>query len=198
MSVRETASELEGQSVDLRSPARGILGAVTARQPEVWLVRHACAGHRDEWIGPDDDRPLDRAGRSQALALGRELAERQPVRLVAGPSRRCVETLVPLSRDLDLDIDLEPKLSKVEEPDLAELVRSLEATGTVFCTHGEVLQSYLQELRRQDVRVKHHRTDQELLMKGAAWRLRFDPPKGLRLKLVVPIGVQSCPHHSQD
>jgi broad specificity phosphatase PhoE len=33
------------------------------------LVRHASAGDRDEWDGPDGARPLDERGRAQAAAL---------------------------------------------------------------------------------------------------------------------------------
>ena len=171
---------------------------MSKRGSEVWLVRHACAGHSGEWVGPDEDRPLDPAGRSQALALARELAEREPVRLVASPTRRCVETLVPLARVLDVDIESEPRLAKPVAGDMAELVRAPNANGAVFCTHGEALEPFLQELREDSVRVKHDRSDQELLMKGAAWRLRFDGSNAPRLKLVVPLGVQSCPHHTHD
>jgi phosphohistidine phosphatase SixA len=164
----------------------------------VWLVRHACAGASDDWTRPDDERPLDVAGRVQATALGRLLVEQQPARLAASPTRRCAETLLPLARRLHLDVDLEPLLAPDTPCGLAKLVRDRAAESTVFCTDGEALQPFLQELRDEGLRVKHDRTDEELLMKGAAWRLRFDRPKGPRLKLMVPLGVQSCPHHPDE
>ena len=165
---------------------------------DVWLVRHACAGHGGVWTRPDEERPLDVAGTVQAKALGRLLVQEAPSRLVAGPSRRCVETLLPLSRRLRLDVDVEPLLAKDASGGLAKLVHDDSTRNAVLCTHGEVLELFLRCLREEGVRVKHDRTDDELLMKGAAWRLRLDEPKGPRLKLMVPVGVQSCPHHPHD
>ena len=141
---------------------------------------------------------MDLAGKVQATALGRLLVRETPSRLVAGPSRRCIETLLPLSRRLRLEVDVEPLLAKDASGGLAKLLHDASARNAVLCTHGEVLEPFLQCLRADGVRVKHDRTDDELLMKGAAWRLRLDEPKGPRLKLMVPVGVQSCPHHPHD
>ena len=141
---------------------------------------------------------MDVAGKVQATALGRLLVRETPSRLVAGPSRRCIETLLPLSRRLRLEVDVEPLLAKDASGGLAKLLHDASTRNAVLCTHGEVLEPFLQCLREDGVRVKHDRTDDELLMKGAAWRLRLDEPKGPRLKLMVPVGVQSCPHHPHD
>ena len=165
---------------------------------DVWLVRHACAGYGEAWSRPDEARPLDAAGKVQASALGRLLVEQHPARLVANATRPCLETLLPLARRANLDIDVEPLLAEREPCALERLIRDPAVENTVLCTHGEVLQSFLRRLRTEGLRVKHDRTDEELLMKGAAWRLRLDEPKGPRLKLMVPLGVQSCPHHSDD
>jgi phosphohistidine phosphatase SixA len=171
---------------------------VKSSTEDVWLVRHACAGHGDEWTRPDDERPLDVAGKVQATALGRLLAQEAPGRLISSPSRRCVETLLPLSRRLRLEVDVEPLLAQDASGGVAKLVHDACTRNAVLCTHGEVLESFLKCLHEEGVRVKHDRTDDELLMKGAAWRLRLDEPKGPRLKLMVPVGVQSCPHHPHD
>jgi phosphohistidine phosphatase SixA len=40
----------------------------------VYLIRHACAGDKRHWTGPDVERPLDAAGIAQAEALADELA----------------------------------------------------------------------------------------------------------------------------
>ena len=141
---------------------------------------------------------MDVAGKVQATALGRLLVRETPSRLVASPSRRCVETLLPLSRRLRLEVDVEPLLAKDASGGLAKLLHDASTRNAVLCTHGEVLEPFLQCLREDGVRVKHDRTDDELLMKGAAWRLRLDEPKGPRLKQMVPHSVQSCPHHPHD
>ena len=89
-------------------------------------------------------------------------------------------------------------LAKDASGGLAKLLHDASTRNAVLCTHGEVLEPFLKCLREDGVRVRHGRTDDELLMKGAAWRLRLDEPKGPRLKLMVPVGVQSCPHHPHD
>src|SRR5918999_450072 len=40
-----------------------------------YLVRHAKAGDRSQWDGPDDLRPLSKVGRRQAVGLADELIE---------------------------------------------------------------------------------------------------------------------------
>ena len=40
----------------------------------LYLIRHACAGNKRQWTGPDVERPLDAAGIAQAVALADELA----------------------------------------------------------------------------------------------------------------------------
>jgi phosphohistidine phosphatase SixA len=169
---------------------------VKAKSTDVWLVRHACAGHRDDWgAAADEERPLDLAGKAQARALSRLLVDANPLRLVASPTRRCVETLLPLSMKVGLDTETSPLLRNDAPRGLDDVVHRRFAGGAVFCTHGEALQSFLLRLRKEGLRVDHDRTDDELLMKGAAWRLRLDGPKGPRVRLMVPLGVQSCPHH---
>ncbi|NDD87392.1 MAG: NUDIX hydrolase, partial [Actinobacteria bacterium] len=58
----------------------------------IFLVRHAKAGKRSQWDGEDVRRPLDEAGRRQALALADRLSEYNPVALVSSPAVRCRET----------------------------------------------------------------------------------------------------------
>ena len=63
----------------------------------VRLVRHACAGDKHSWAGDDADRPLDDVGRLQALAVAELLGLRPAGRLLSSPTRRCLDTLVPLA-----------------------------------------------------------------------------------------------------
>ncbi|HET6213703.1 MAG TPA: NUDIX hydrolase, partial [Micromonosporaceae bacterium] len=54
----------------------------------VLLIRHASAGRRGSWPGPDKARPLDDTGVAQAEALAELLALFAPTRLVSASPRR--------------------------------------------------------------------------------------------------------------
>ncbi|GAB3153909.1 NUDIX hydrolase [Micromonospora sonneratiae] len=71
------------------------------------LLRHASAGRRATWSGPDTARPLDDVGRAQALDLARLVPLIQPVRLLSASARRCVQTLDPAAERLDLPIEVD-------------------------------------------------------------------------------------------
>ena len=53
------------------------------------LVRHARAGHRESFDGPDETRPLDAKGRRQAEALVGELGVFAPGAVHSAPLERC-------------------------------------------------------------------------------------------------------------
>ncbi|HEX7132269.1 MAG TPA: histidine phosphatase family protein [Iamia sp.] len=159
------------------------------------MVRHACAGHKGDWAGgPDDERPLDPAGRQQAEALAEILAAEGPTRLVASPTRRCLDTLAPLGETLGLVIETEPALRETTGVGLVRLLAADACAGAAVCTHGEVMEPALALLRTAGLEVVDDVSDEDLLLKGAAWRLDPAPP-GWRLELVAPIPLASCPHH---
>jgi len=91
----------------------------------MYLVRHAKAGSRSAWSGPDDLRPLTKTGRRQADALGDLLAERRVTRVVSSPSVRCRQTVEPLETRAELIFKgirghlLEPLGLGLQGPDLA-------------------------------------------------------------------------------
>lgn len=120
------------------------------------LVRHASAGRRGTWSGPDDARPLDPAGRAMAEALARLLAPLHPVRLRSAASRRCVQTLHPLADLLDLPIEVdtafdEPRAGRdPDEHALAAAARLAEladaGTNAAVCGQGTVISGALARL----------------------------------------------------
>ncbi len=61
------------------------------------LVRHADAGSKQEWIGPDADRPLSTVGWRQAKGLVGLLGDFPAARLLTSPALRCRQT-VPTGR----------------------------------------------------------------------------------------------------
>ncbi|WP_375485780.1 NUDIX domain-containing protein [uncultured Jatrophihabitans sp.] len=70
----------------------------------VVLVRHAKAGKRSEWSGPDEQRPLEADGRRQAQALSGFLKHFAPDRVLSANPVRCVQTVGPFATDLGLSV----------------------------------------------------------------------------------------------
>ena len=63
----------------------------------VLLIRHAKAGEKKAWKGPDIERPLDETGREQARAVRLAAACFEPSRIVSADPARCVQTVQPLA-----------------------------------------------------------------------------------------------------
>ncbi|MEV4492794.1 NUDIX hydrolase [Micromonospora coxensis] len=139
------------------------------------LVRHAHAGRRATWSGPDDGRPLDAEGEAQAEALAPLLALVRPTRLLSASARRCVQTLAPTAALLDLPIEVcgdldEPRPGQQrEECALAAAGRLVElaaAGGSVgVCSQGKVIPGALERLTG--------RADDWSTPKGGGWLLAF-------------------------
>lgn len=103
----------------------------------ILLVRHASAGDSAAWEGDDHDRPLDKRGRKQAKGLVRQLAELAPAVIVSSPYLRCLQTVEPLARSLQVAIDVRAELG-YERPDqeALALITSLSGITAVVCGHG--------------------------------------------------------------
>jgi phosphohistidine phosphatase SixA len=101
------------------------------------LVRHARAGEREEWDGPDFERPLDERGRAQAAHLV-ELLEPYPLEAVlTSPYVRCVDTVVPLADARGLALESRHELSEEwHATQGVALVRELAGRDVVVCGHG--------------------------------------------------------------
>ena len=105
------------------------------------VIRHAKAKNRLEWTESDDVRPLTKRGRREAAALAERFRADPPDRLVSSPFRRCIETLDPLARELDLPIETTELLAEgADGVQALELLLSVSRTGSLACcTHGDVL-----------------------------------------------------------
>src|SRR5262249_30255592 len=98
-----------------RGRVHGRLSAVGARvEPAapsgralvMLLMRHAWAGHRDEWDGHDHERPLDDRGYEQAAALVERLEPYRIDAIMTSPYVRCVATVEPLAAARGLELEL--------------------------------------------------------------------------------------------
>jgi broad specificity phosphatase PhoE len=107
----------------------------------VYVVRHAHAGAKRSWPGPDESRPLSEMGVRQAHGLLARLAAYPVTRILSSPTERCRQTVVPLAAERGLAVEDAPALGLGGDRD--ELLRLLGDPGldaAVLCTHGEVIQ----------------------------------------------------------
>src|SRR5512142_1173705 len=160
------------------------------REPMRVLVRHADAGVRREWAGPDDWRGLSRLGRTQAQELVDRLGGLPVVRVLSSPALRCRQTVVPLARELSLEV--EPCRWLAEDADPADVIRLIEEEATenaVLCTHRQTLLGVFGELAAVGSRLIDGVARMEM---GAAWAwygVATAPP---RLRLLRPAADLVC------
>ncbi|MEO5973900.1 MAG: phosphoglycerate mutase family protein [Ilumatobacteraceae bacterium] len=119
----------------------------------IYLVRHAKAGRKSQWHGPDITRPLDEAGRIQAKALATKFSEVAPTKLMSSPFLRCVQTLQDLSEMTGLPVLTDERLA--EESDLSEAIQLLERAldGAVICSHGDMIPAVIQILENRGMTI---------------------------------------------
>jgi 8-oxo-dGTP diphosphatase len=125
------------------------------REPALLLVRHASAGDKHDWDGPDDLRPLDARGRAQAERLAAVLPLFGPAAVLAAERTRCRQTVEPLATRLGLDVLPAPALGEEEFADdpraglalVRQLLRTPDRPGvTVVCSQGGAIPSVLRAL----------------------------------------------------
>lgn len=138
------------------------------------VVRHAHAGSKKHWSGPDELRPLSDLGCAQAVSLARRLAVDRIEVVWSSPAVRCLQTVQPLAEERGLTVRSTPLLSK--SGSARELLEWLHGSGQeapwVVCSHGEVLDA----LHAQAVATGLTSLSPGAAMdKGAAWRLGRTP-----------------------
>ena len=108
----------------------------------VYLVRHAKAGSRGCWAGPDDLRPLTPDGWRQAERLVQRWVDQPLAHLVSSPFLRCVQTLEPLAAARGLPIEERDELGEGMPWEYTEkLVLEAAAEGTAaLSVHGDAMQ----------------------------------------------------------
>jgi 8-oxo-dGTP diphosphatase len=146
---------------------------IPADTTTVVLMRHAKAGKRSEWKGPDADRPLDKIGRRHAREVVPMLTAFGPRRVLAADRVRCEQTVAPLADHLDLKVESAPEFSddsQARHPQLAlDSVGRLAAEpgATVICSQGGAIPRLL-----ADLAVPTKRPDRDYpSRKGSIWVL---------------------------
>lgn len=112
----------------------------------IHLIRHAHAGSRKRWEGPDDQRPLSERGRVEAGLIDLDLADAGIELLVSSRFVRCTQTLEPLAERLGLPVATSAALAEggAGAAALDELLRVAGDGRTVAaCSHGDVIPALL-------------------------------------------------------
>jgi 8-oxo-dGTP diphosphatase len=138
----------------------------------LFLVRHAYAGKRERWDGPDFLRPLPPKGTRQATALIERFAGVELEHLKSSPYVRCIQTLEPLAAERGLPVESCDDMAEGAAAGRAiRLLESLAGRPTALCSHGDVIEAAVRELISRGMRVDG-RVD---FAKGSIWELRGEP-----------------------
>jgi broad specificity phosphatase PhoE len=134
----------------------------------IYVVRHAHAGDRTGWDGPDHLRPLSPKGWKQAAALADRLDGAEL--LLSSHYLRCRQTLEPLAERLGLPIQDEPRL--VEGTPFREFLElvTTPAPPTAMCTHGDIVLNLVDYLLRRRLTGP----DQAGSSKASVWELEVE------------------------
>jgi Phosphohistidine phosphatase SixA len=149
-----------------RSLLRQVLAGLPASA--LYVVRHAKAGLRAAWSGPDEERPLTRRGRKQARRLVERFQGLEIRRILSSPFLRCVQTVEPLGEARGLAVEAIPELregARVEE--LLGALASLDEGPTVVCGHGTEIRSMIDRLEAGGATIEGARG----IAKGSVWVL---------------------------
>jgi phosphohistidine phosphatase SixA/8-oxo-dGTP pyrophosphatase MutT (NUDIX family) len=161
----EDAARLLSYAHD-RSLLRQVLAGLPASA--LYVIRHAKAGIRAAWSGPDEERPLTRRGRKQARRLVERFQGLDIQRILSSPFVRCMQTVEPLAEARGLPVEVATELR--EGACVDELVRGLSTFGdrpTVVCGHGTEIRSMIDRLEAGGATIEGARG----IAKGSVWVL---------------------------
>jgi phosphohistidine phosphatase SixA len=133
----------------------------------LYLIRHAHAGSKRAWAGPDELRPLSAQGLLQAEAVVALLSGRPVSRILSSPTARCRATVAPLAADRSLAVRDESDLAVGAPVERVErLLRDAASADAALCTHGETIAELFERLDGAIDLGQHPRWQ-----KGSVWLL---------------------------
>ncbi len=168
---------VEAASERLTYPQDRMVAARFAKKPAdtqtIQIIRHGTAGRKTRYKGDDRERPLDNKGRAQAKSLVPQLLAFGTSAVYAADRTRCVQTVEPLARTLDLPVTVEPALTEeayAGDPRAAhERVLEIALGGgtPAICTQGRVIPYLIDWWCERD----GVRPDKSRNRKGSTWVL---------------------------
>ena len=159
----------------------------------LYLVRHAHAGSKGKWAGPDLARPLSAQGHREALGLIQQLGDRPLGRVLSSPAERCLQTVRPLAGRLGRPVEPSEALGvDGTGPGVLELLTDPALDRAVLCTHGEVIGKVFGELELAGIEL----SDPPRWPKGSTWILQLAAGQGWRGTYLAPLAVEPAEQDS--
>jgi 8-oxo-dGTP diphosphatase len=138
------------------------------------LVRHATAGDRAKWTGPDPTRSLTKKGRRQAEAIAQSLRDAGIERILTSPYDRCVQTVEPLAALTGAKIEVYEDLAEESDIDAAYVrVDSLVGSNAVVCSHGDVIPALINRMMWAGLSL----SSRFFCSKGSIWEIEIEGGK---------------------
>jgi 8-oxo-dGTP diphosphatase len=152
------------------------------------VVRHADAGDKGSWDGPDVGRPLSPEGRREAEGLVVRLEDYPVDRILCSPTVRCHQTVQPMASDRLLGIEAVAALGVDAGPaEVLALFWDRRLRNAVLCTHGETIRRLLSQLAADGLV-----TAAPLQWpKGSTWLLQRTAPPQVRARYLAPLTLGS-------
>jgi 8-oxo-dGTP diphosphatase len=155
--------------------------------PVIYLVRHAHAGKKAHWPGPDLARPLSAQGRKEALGLIDRLGGRPLGQVVSSPAERCLQTVQPLAGRLGRPVETDEALGvEGTAAGVLELLACPTLDRAVLCTHGELIGEVFEELQRAGIEL----SAPARWPKGSTWILELDGGHAWKGTYLEPLAVE--------
>ena len=150
----------------------------------VYLIRHAHAGDRTRWTGPDELRPLSEKGWRQARGLVGLLAGEPLDAIASSPSLRCVQTVQPLAEARHLPVGEVDLLLEGRDPYEAFtwLQEQAAARSVAACSHGDIVPGVLDLVEAAGAALPAERS----WPKGSTWVLETNGGHWLRGHYLPP------------
>ncbi|CAI8381976.1 MAG: putative 8-oxo-dGTP diphosphatase 1 [Acidimicrobiales bacterium AG-410-I20] len=126
----------------------------------IFLIRHASAGSRYDFDGDDADRPLDEGGSQEAQQISEALRTRPIKKIMSSRAVRCQQSIAPLARQLNLEIEIEPNLFEGSHDFATTLIKSFFSYpyDVVACSHGDVIPEILGDLIEEGLQIRGGRS----------------------------------------
>ena len=157
----------------------------------VYLVRHAHAGPKASWQGPDAARPLSAQGRREALGLIERLDGHPLDRMLSSPALRCLQTVEPLAGRLGRPVEPNEALGvDGTAAGVLELLADPALERAVLCTHGEQIGEVFDELLGVGLEL----SDPPRWPKGCTWILGRAAGQGWKGTYLPPMAVEPVQH----
>jgi broad specificity phosphatase PhoE len=155
----------------------------------IYLLRHAHAGDKKAWSGPDDRRPLSATGRREAAGLVPLLDRRPIATILSSPALRCEQTVRPLAEQRGLPVGLDARLDvDADLDDAATLIRP-DLGDVLLCSHGELIGELLGLLKERSAPIGRDAR----WPKGSAWLLRLSGDQVAEAAYLPPPGAPPSP-----